>query len=265
LNTQLRVPGFFGFPFENAVMTIKGHYQAIINALEGQTDQLRDIPAARRDWAGTGTVIQLFESTSGKNRAAFIDAVGQVIENHPLAAPTIAELIHIACSLDLAQVEPQVRKLQVQKFAAQEDVKKAITNYLALRTFSAAPVTPVRPTARITNPGSKSRVDAPKCRQRKSRQSSQSFEELTLRAVGRDGRKISPFSARSPVPRRGSAAGMGLPAPWTFSTMRSFICFPKFPKTDALRWSHPAARANLPVAPCPCRLLQQSLTSIGLV
>jgi hypothetical protein len=96
----------------------------ILSALEGQTADLRELPAARRDWGGTGTILQLFESTTGKDRSAFIEAVGQVIENHSASAPAIAELIHIASSLDLAQVEPQVRKLQGQKFAAQEDVKK---------------------------------------------------------------------------------------------------------------------------------------------
>src|ERR1700682_5120577 len=98
-------------------MTIKKHYQVILKALQGQTDQLGNIPASRVDWAGTGTILQLFESTSGKDRATFIEAIGQVIEDHPAPAPAIAELIHIASSLDLAQVEPQVRKLQTQKFA----------------------------------------------------------------------------------------------------------------------------------------------------
>jgi hypothetical protein len=120
-------------------MTIKTHYQAILTALQGKSDQLREIPAARLDWAGTGTVLQLFDSTSGKDRANFIEAVGRIIEAHPLPPAAIAELIHIASSLDLAQVEPQVRKLRPQSFAAQEDVKKAISNYLALRGFSAAP------------------------------------------------------------------------------------------------------------------------------
>jgi hypothetical protein len=90
------------------------HYQAIRDALQGQSEQLRDIPAARRDWAGTGRILHLFESTSGKDRASFIEAVGRIIETHPLPPAGIAELIQIASSLDLAQVEPQVRKLQAQ-------------------------------------------------------------------------------------------------------------------------------------------------------
>src|SRR5439155_18983803 len=64
----------------------------------------------------------------------------------PASSAAIAELINIASGLDLAQVEPQIRKLQSQTFAAQEDVKRAITNYLALRTLSMAAEVPSRTT-----------------------------------------------------------------------------------------------------------------------
>jgi hypothetical protein len=128
-------------------------YQAILDALQGQSDQLRGIPAARLDWAGTGTALQLFEGTSGKDRARFIQAIGRIIEDHPLPPAATAELIHIASSLDLAEVEPQVRNLQTQSFAAQEDVQKAITNYLALRCFGTAQDTAIRATPRSAKGG----------------------------------------------------------------------------------------------------------------
>jgi hypothetical protein len=140
-------------------MTVNKHYQSIVDALQGRSDQLREIPAARLDWAGTGTILQLFESTSGKDRANFIDAVGRIIQEHVLPPALIAELIHIASSLDLAQVEPQVRKLKTQPFAAQKDVKRAITNYLALRDFNASPHTSNLPALSAAN-GASARVKA---------------------------------------------------------------------------------------------------------
>jgi len=123
-------------------MKSNAYHQAIHDALQGRSEQLRDIPATRLDWAGTGLFLQLFESTSGKNRARFIEAVGRIIEEHELPPAALAELIHLASSLDLAQVEPQVRKLQTEDYGSQQDVKRAIVNYLALRNFSAESKTP---------------------------------------------------------------------------------------------------------------------------
>jgi hypothetical protein len=138
-------------PFKPVGTMNKSHHQAILEAFQGRSDQLRETPAARLDWAGTGMILQLFERTSGKDRASFIEAVGRIIEEHPLPPAAIAELIHIASSLDLAQVEPQVRKLQTQVFASQKNVKRAITNYLALRDFSASAQTPIISAGRSTN------------------------------------------------------------------------------------------------------------------
>ena len=132
-------------------MTVRTHQQAIEEALQGRSDRLREIPANRLDWAGTGTILQLFVSTSGKDRGRFIEAVGRIIEEHALPAAAIAELINIASSLDLAQVEAQVRKLQTQAVAAQDDVKRAITNYLGLRDFSATAQTPIHSGPRTAN------------------------------------------------------------------------------------------------------------------
>ena len=51
----------------------------------------------------------------------------------------IAQLIQIASGLDLAEVNPQVRKLQAEPFASQEPLRDAITNYLAFRRLNAPP------------------------------------------------------------------------------------------------------------------------------
>jgi hypothetical protein len=131
-------------------MTIHTHYRAIVEALQGRSHPLRNVPANRLDWSGTGTVLQLFERTSGKERARFIEAIGRVVEEHSLPPAAVAELINIASGLDLAQVEPQVRKLQTEAFAAQDDLKKAIANYLGLRRFNAAQ-TPIESEPRTAN------------------------------------------------------------------------------------------------------------------
>jgi hypothetical protein len=109
------------------------YYQAILDTLQGQMDQLRVIPPERLDWAGAGALLELFRQTSGNDRSALIRAMGQVIEDHRAPAPVLAQLVQIASSLDLAEVEPQVRKLATQPIAAQEPLRDAINNYLAFR------------------------------------------------------------------------------------------------------------------------------------
>lgn len=101
-------------------MAAKRYYQAILDTLQGRTDQLRTIPPERLDWAGPGAFLELYRKTSGGSRSALIRAIGQVIQDHPAPPPVLAQLIQIASSLDLAEVEPQVRKLQAEAIAAQE-------------------------------------------------------------------------------------------------------------------------------------------------
>jgi hypothetical protein len=136
-------------------MKIKTHYQDIIEALEGKAEPLRAVAAARRDWTGPGMILELYEKTSGQDRATFIDAIGQIIEDHSASPAAVAELIYVAASLDLAQVEPKVRKLLGESFGAQEPVRKAIGNFLALRTMAAAGVEAVSSMLRANGSTSK--------------------------------------------------------------------------------------------------------------
>src|SRR5260370_26520875 len=116
-------------------MPASKYYQIVLDTLQGQTDQLKAVPPERLDWAGSGAMLDLFHQTSGENRAELIRAIGQVIRKHPAPPAVIAQLIHIASSLDLAEVESQVRELNPKPFASHEPVKGAIANYLAYRNL----------------------------------------------------------------------------------------------------------------------------------
>jgi hypothetical protein len=129
-------------------MAASEFYQAILDTLQGQTDQLQTIPRERLDWAGPGALLELYRKTSGSDRIALIRAVGQVIQDHSAPLPVLAQLIQIASSLDLAEVEPQIRKLQTQAIAAQEPLQGAITNYLAFRQLPLSPKTVTPPRAK---------------------------------------------------------------------------------------------------------------------
>lgn len=117
-------------------MTNKKYYQTILDTLQGETEELRAIPRERQDWAGPAAVIRLYRKTSGKDRSAIIHAVGQVIQDHPASPAVIAQLVDIASGLDLAEVEPQVWKLQAESFASQEPLRRAIVNFLAFRDLA---------------------------------------------------------------------------------------------------------------------------------
>src|SRR4051812_22640512 len=101
-------------------MATNPFYQQILDTLQGDTEELRAIPRDRLDWAGPGALLDLFRKTSGGDRRALIGAVGQVIQKHAAPPPVLAQLIQIASSLDLAEVEPEVRKLQSLPLAADE-------------------------------------------------------------------------------------------------------------------------------------------------
>ena len=122
-------------------MTLPKFYQAILETLQGRTEELRDIPPERLDWVGPGALLDLYRKTSGKDREALIGAIGRVILDHPASPAVIAQLVQIASGLDLAEVEPQVRKLQEKPFASQEPLRSAITNYLAFRHLDTSPET----------------------------------------------------------------------------------------------------------------------------
>ncbi len=121
-------------------MTDKEYRRAIVDALEGQTDQLRTIPRERLDWAGPGALLALYRKTSGNDRVALVRAIGKVIEDHAVRAPIRAELIQIASSLDLAELEPIVRRLRDKPPAAEEPLRSAIANFLAFRDLDTSSI-----------------------------------------------------------------------------------------------------------------------------
>jgi len=117
-------------------MAASKFYQVILDTLQGRTEPLRSIPAERLDWSGAGALLDLYRKTSGSDRESLIRAIGQVIQNHPAPPAVIAQLVQIASGLDLAEVEPQVHKLQADPFASQEPLRDAISNYLAFRQLN---------------------------------------------------------------------------------------------------------------------------------
>jgi hypothetical protein len=133
-------------------MAPNSYYQVILDTLQGWTDQLRTIPSERLDWSGQGALLDLYRKTSGNDRGALIRAIGRVIQDHPAPPAVMAQLIQIASSLDLAEVEPQVRKLQEEAIAAQEPLRGAVVNYLAFRQLAASPKTAKPPRAANDKP-----------------------------------------------------------------------------------------------------------------
>jgi hypothetical protein len=123
-------------------MTVSRYYQTILDTLQGQTEELRRLPRERMDWTGSGAVLDLLHSTSGSDRTEMIRAIGQVIRKHPISPAAIAQLVNIASSLDLAEVEPELRGLQSTPFGDQEPLRGAIANYLAFRALTPALATP---------------------------------------------------------------------------------------------------------------------------
>jgi len=122
-------------------MAVGKYYRAIVDVLEGNTDELRTITPERRDWGGPGALLEIYHSTSAGERAEMIRAIGQVIQDHPAAPTVIAQLVNLAAALDLAEVEPHVRRLQAQEAARKEPLSGAIRNYLAFRKLNTSPPT----------------------------------------------------------------------------------------------------------------------------
>src|SRR5260370_16528038 len=122
-------------------MADNAFHQTILDTLQGQTDQLRTIPPERLDWAGPGAFLQLYRQTSGSDRTALIRAVGEILDEHSAPTPVLAQLVQFASALELAEVEPQIRRLQAEAIAAQEPLQDAITNYLPFRQLTDPPTT----------------------------------------------------------------------------------------------------------------------------
>jgi len=113
---------------------VGGKYiEEIVNALLGNTGELAKIPRDRLDWAGPGAVLELYDKASALERDDIILAMGHIILDETLPPHLIAQLIHVAASLDLAQVEVSIRRLEKKAIASEEPVKGAINNYLAFR------------------------------------------------------------------------------------------------------------------------------------
>jgi hypothetical protein len=127
-------------------MAVNKYYQVVLDTFQGQTDDLKPIPRERLDWAGPGAMLDLFRRTSGSDRTEIVRAIAQIISDHPAPPAVIAQLVSIASSLDLAEVEPEVRKLQSQPISDKEPLKGAIINFLAFRQLAArVPTEPTEP------------------------------------------------------------------------------------------------------------------------
>lgn len=110
---------------------IEGYQQRIVDTLEGKIPELRNIPRERLDWNGTCVFFSWYGGLSGKDRDSAIKAIGRIIEDSREDPATIAEVVDLATSLDLTQLEPQVKKLQKSPIVKIEFVKEAIDGFFA--------------------------------------------------------------------------------------------------------------------------------------
>jgi hypothetical protein len=118
-------------------MSAPDYQKLILDVLQGDTPQLREIPKERLDWTGPGALLDLYAHTSGRERVAIIKAIGNIIHKHSAPFAVVAQLVDIASGLDLAEVEPDVRALQAESAASEEPLRNAIANYLAYRKLVA--------------------------------------------------------------------------------------------------------------------------------
>lgn len=113
--------------------------ELIVQMLEGRTPELEEIPPGRLDWAGVSQVLALYDGTAGSERTVIIDAFGRIIEDATLPPPVVAEVVSLAASLDLAQLEPSVEKLhhrlRTERLPQAEAamLEHAVGNFLAYR------------------------------------------------------------------------------------------------------------------------------------
>jgi hypothetical protein len=112
------------------------YYAEITNTLEGKVPGLRDVPADHLDWYGVGAVLELYESTAGSDREEIISAIGKIVEHGRESPMVIAQVLHLAASLDLAQIQPSVERLERTALASEEPVKSAIQTYNSFRQFN---------------------------------------------------------------------------------------------------------------------------------
>jgi hypothetical protein len=113
-------------------MAATEYYTQIIEMLQGQTPELRETPRDRLDWAGPGAVLDLYKKTSGRERVEIIEAMERILANGQ-SPSVMAQVLHIAASLDIAQLEPYVEELRSKAHLFGEPVRLAVNNYLAFR------------------------------------------------------------------------------------------------------------------------------------
>jgi hypothetical protein len=119
-------------------MAENNFYQTILDTLEGRTDQLSKVPRERLDWSGPGALLELYRKTSGNDRTALIVAIGEIIYDHVAPAHVLAQLVHIASSLDLSELEEPIRELEGQAVSSEEPLQAAIANFFAFRQLNDA-------------------------------------------------------------------------------------------------------------------------------
>jgi len=109
------------------------YYHEITTVLQGKTAQFESIPADRLDWAPSSVVLAMYSATSGSERDDIIRAMGQIVARATEPAAVIAQVLHIAACLDIAQLDPSVETLQKTTMASQEPVQSALQTNRSLR------------------------------------------------------------------------------------------------------------------------------------
>lgn len=112
------------------------YYEKITDTLHGRTPELSEIPEERLDWSGLAALLNLFHKTSGLDRQEIIRAMGEIIENGEEPPHIIAQLLQIVSSLDLAELEPSVERLEEKSVAQEEPLRSAISNFKAYRKLN---------------------------------------------------------------------------------------------------------------------------------
>jgi hypothetical protein len=115
-------------------------YQIVVKMLTGQASAsgTQRLSLERLDWAGVGAVLSLYEQTEGPEREAIIRAIGQIIEDGKQEPFVVAQVLDLASSLDLAQVQTNVQRLSKSASASHEPVQSALANYLVFRRMRSA-------------------------------------------------------------------------------------------------------------------------------
>ena len=113
-------------------MEIYAYREAIVNTLQGKLPGRQRVLPQRLDRNHTGAVLDLYDLASGADRDNLITALREILrEGERLPADTVAQVVEVASSLDLAQVEPEVAALK----QATDDpaLLTAVKKYLAFR------------------------------------------------------------------------------------------------------------------------------------